>query len=494
MTLADERSTEIFCNRAINMEKIQAIGFDMDYTLAEYFEETFDLLAFDGALKKLLSLGYPEEIRHFKYDPRAYQRGLVLDKKRGNVLKMDRHKYVKVAYHGLTPLDSVERKAVYAGSFETQEQFYPPAFASIDTAFMLVDVSLFCQLVDYKDRHTDVLPQSYAQLYKDVRHAVDLCHCDGEIKDVVAAQPAKFIKPSPLLARMLGQLRTGGKQVFLLTNSLFDFTDVVMRFLLGANWADAFDLVICGARKPGFLLDPNLPVFMVREDNSLENVEIGAAFDAKTLLAQSRVFQGGNWNHLHKLLGLTSGSNLMYVGDHMYSDILRSKRTLGWRTVLIIPELDAEIAQLGRAEQRRSGVQTLEERRAALQKELDAQVIRELQLKMEGAPQDELDELEGTLAQLEAKIVDLNEEVAVSIRENHEGFHPVWGQLLKAGHQNSKWAQQVETYACLYTSRVTNLAFTTPETCFRVFSDMMPHDRATMHASPGDDDDHDDRP
>ena len=40
----------------------------------------------------------------------------------------------------------------------------------------------------------------------------------------------------------------------------------------------------------------------------------------------------------------------MYVGDHMYSDILRSKRTLGWRTVLIVPELDNEMEALQRAE------------------------------------------------------------------------------------------------------------------------------------------------
>ena len=29
-------------------------------------------------------------------------RGLTIDKKRGNILKIDRHKYVKLAYHGLS--------------------------------------------------------------------------------------------------------------------------------------------------------------------------------------------------------------------------------------------------------------------------------------------------------------------------------------------------------------------------------------------------------
>ena len=36
-----------------------------------------------------------------------------------------------------------------------------------------------------------------------------------------------------------------------------------------------------------------------------------------------------------------------------------------------------------------------------------------------------------------------------NLNQVHELFHPTWGQLLKAGQQNSKWAQQVQTYACL---------------------------------------------
>ena len=36
-----------------------------------------------------------------------------------------------------------------------------------------------------------------------------------------------------------------------------------MSFLLGDQWMDYFELIICGARKPGFLLDPYLPLFQV---------------------------------------------------------------------------------------------------------------------------------------------------------------------------------------------------------------------------------------
>lgn len=41
---------------------------------------------------------------------------------------------------------------------------------------------------------------------------------------------------------------------------------------------------------------------------------------------------------------------MLYVGDHIYGDILRSKKTLGWRTMLVVPELAHEMECLERAE------------------------------------------------------------------------------------------------------------------------------------------------
>lgn len=46
------------------MKNIIAVGFDMDYTLAQYKPETFESLAYDGTIKKLVhNLGYPPEVR-----------------------------------------------------------------------------------------------------------------------------------------------------------------------------------------------------------------------------------------------------------------------------------------------------------------------------------------------------------------------------------------------------------------------------------------------
>ncbi|EOD12200.1 hypothetical protein EMIHUDRAFT_452284 [Emiliania huxleyi CCMP1516] len=502
-------STNVFCNRALNLGGIQAVGFDMDYTLAEYVPETFDLLAYDGAIEKLVNtMGYPAAVLDLVYDPHAYMRGLVIDKKRGNLLKLDRHKYVKVAYHGLKRMTPEERKAIYATSFETAPAFTPPDFSTIDTAFLLVDACLFCQLVSYKDDHPDEVTKSYEQIYRDVRRAVDLCHCDGVIKDAVAVNPAKYIRSDPALATMLTALKQGGKQVFIVTNSLYDYTDVVLRHLLGASWLDYFDLVVCGARKPGFLLDPYLPIFQVRQDGSLENAEIISPQDGARLLQRSRVFQGGNWQHLHALLQLASGSGLLYVGDHMYSDILRSKRTLGWRTLLIVPELRDELLTAEETRHLAAAVDEAYAERAAVEARLQHLEIRRSQLeidseveallegdggaaKAEALSEEERAELlerlgpPHALAELDERIAEARDQQRVlssalneALCRQHEAYHPAWGRLFKTGAQNSRWAQQVQEYACLYTSHVTNLVQFAPDTSFRALSDLMPHDRA----------------
>jgi hypothetical protein len=44
---------QIFCNRELALRRIEAIGFDMDYTLAQYLP-AFDLLAYEGSQAKLV--------------------------------------------------------------------------------------------------------------------------------------------------------------------------------------------------------------------------------------------------------------------------------------------------------------------------------------------------------------------------------------------------------------------------------------------------------
>lgn len=70
---------------------------------------------------------------------------------------MDRHKYVKVAYHGFREMSKEDKVATY-GSTLIRDAFDEPDYALIDTLFSLAEAFLFAQLVDFKDNHPGLVP------------------------------------------------------------------------------------------------------------------------------------------------------------------------------------------------------------------------------------------------------------------------------------------------------------------------------------------------
>ena len=75
--------------------------------------------------------------------------------------------------------------------------------------------------------------------------------------------------------------------------------------------------------------------------------------------------------------------------------------------------------------------------------------------------------LAARIAQLTEQCASVRDRHSRLLAEHHARFHPVWGQLLKTGYQNSRYAHQMERFACLYTSHVANLAFYSPSKSYR---------------------------
>lgn len=92
------------------------------------------------------------------------------------------------------------------------------------------------------------------------------------------------------------------------------------------------------------------------------------------------------------------------------------------------------------------------------------------------------------------KTIQLSKKVKDEVRKlnnlYNSKFNPLWGQLFKADHQDSRFAKQVMDYACLYTSRASNLAFSNPNRFYRPIQDFMPHDiHDDVRLPSGDNDD-----
>ena len=115
---------------------------------------------------------------------------------------------------------------------------------------------MYTTMVDWADRQTGTV--DYDKLFGDIRAAIDEAHRDDTLKTVIKADLPAYIVKDPLLGETLHKFRSSGKKLFVLTNSLWDYTSAVMSYLLDGerkaypSWRNYFDIVIVGGAKPAF--------------------------------------------------------------------------------------------------------------------------------------------------------------------------------------------------------------------------------------------------
>jgi hypothetical protein len=80
------------------------------------------------------------------------------------------------------------------------------------------------------------------------------------------------------------------------------------------------------------------------------------------------------------------------------------------------------------------------------------------------------------MGELRARLEALDGRIGPLSRESSELFNPTWGPLMRAGNDKSHLARQVERYADVYTSRVSNLLLHTPFAYLRSPRGSLPHD------------------
>jgi 5'-nucleotidase len=465
------RAQRVFVNRNLSMASIDWVGFDMDYTLAIYRQAEMDGLQVELTAERMIKRGYPASLKHLAYDTRFPIRGLLVDKQRGHVLKMDRHKVVHKGYHGLGRLSREELVELY---HDKRIRPHTPRYHWIDTLFALSEVAAYAAVVDALERRSE--PINYERLFADVRASIDEAHADGTVYRYVTQDLPRFVERDPDLPKTLHKLRSAGKKLFLLTNSPWAYTDQMLTYLLGQgmpeypSWRHYFDVVITSAMKPSWFKDGR--PLMERDGDTLKAV--------RGPLERGRIYEGGNLTEFERLVGLR-GSSVLYVGDHIYGDILRSKKESSWRTTMIIQELDAEIEAHERCQIDMVRQRALDESRDKLEDELRFYQQRFKELgrgsEAESAPvqaekrriKRALERVRGELRAIEHEQDDISERIDRS-------FHPYWGSLLKEQNEMSMFGLQVELYADIYTRRVSCLHAYSPQQFFRSPHDLMPHE------------------
>ncbi len=461
----------IFANRTLNLRSIQAIGYDMDYTLVHYRVRTWEEQAYARLRELLVTDGWP--VADLRFDPDSVIRGLIVDSELGNIVKANRFGYVMRAAHGTRMLDFSDQRSIYR---HTPVELSDRRFIFINTLFSLSEICLYAQLVDLFD--DDKLPgvHGYEDLFRKVRARMDEAHVEGTLKAEITADPGRFIDIDPDAALALLDQRRSGKRLMLISNAEWEYARAIMAFAFdpylepGMTWRDLFELVIVGARKPGFF-SHDLPLFKIEDEAR------GLLSPVPGPIPGPGIYVGGDAARVEDYLGL-SGSQILYVGDHVFADVRMSKSSLRWRTALILRELEEELLAI-------EAIRPVEERLSRLMAEKEdleerhrsARLEQQRRTKNYGAQGSRsTSEIQADLDALWARMVEIDAQAAPLAKQTAEAFNPRWGTPLRSGYDISHLARQIERSADIYTSRVSNFLYATPFAYLRAKRGSMPHD------------------
>ncbi len=477
----------LYANRTLNLRSIKVVGFDMDYTLVHYRVQIWERRAYEHLQRRLTAMGWP--VADLQFDGDLVVRGLVVDVDRGNLLKVNRFGYVKQGMHGTKPIEFEALRKTYA---RTVVDLGDARFRFLNTLFSLSEGCMYAQLVDRLDE--GLIPSEgkppapgephagYRGLYNEVRSNIDAAHTEGQLKGEIVATPEKYVLLDENTVLALLDQYHAGKRLVLITNSEIDYTAAMMsytfdRFLpKGLDWQRLFELTVCGARKPEFF-EARTPLLEVVDiPKGLLRPLVGA-------MQPNGCYYGGNAAAVEAHLGV-SGDEILYLGDHMYGDVHVSKSVLRWRTGLILRELEAEIAAV-------EEMYDVQEQLAGLMSEKEQLEWQHYQLRLglqrlkQGygpQPDEPPDAIAQRMSKLRAELVALDERIAPIAAECSRALNERWGLLMRAGNDKSQLARQIERYADIYTSRVSNFLFATPFAYLRSPRGSLPHDPAPPSA------------
>ena len=351
------------------------------------------------------------------------------------------------------------------------------AYVAVDTLFHLPEVYLYLVLVEIleKRRGSRRMSRSFARIYEDVRSAIDSVHADGSLKSEIVGHLDAYIRRDPRLVPTLRELSRAGKKLFLLTNSEYFYTDALLSYLGNgknggreSDWRRLFDLVIVDARKPGFFTD------LGRKSRS-----------ADVPGSPCPVLHGGSARFLENHLGF-KGDEIIYFGDHTYGDILRSKKTLGWRTAMVVEELEEELKVTRKIQPQIEELGHWKALRGVLEADVSSLEVetRRIERRLDnrnggGDPERlkrRLEALEREHGRLRAELETVQKMTAALGDVVNENYNSRWGPLFREGQEVSRFGHQVKDFACLYMTRVSNLLYYEVGHYFRSAAERMPHE------------------
>ncbi|XP_049908887.1 5'-nucleotidase, cytosolic II, like 1 isoform X2 [Epinephelus moara] len=304
-------------------------------------------------------------------------------------------------------------------------------------------------------QHGDLF-MSYRSMFQDVRKAMDFIHDTGTLKGQTIKNLDKYVIKDPNLPILLDRIKLGAK-VFLATNSDYSYTEVIMKYLLENNhmpgsqkrsWRSYFDLIVVDTKKPLFFAEGTV---LRQVDTDTGKLRIGTYTGD---LQKGTVYSGGSSDIVSDLLEV-KGKDILYVGDHIFGDILKSKKRQGWKTFLVVPELTKEVQLWEKKKNVFEELKRLDIFLAELYKHLDSD--------SQECPE---------ICAVQSRMKVLTYRMDMSYGQ--------MGSLLRSGARQTLFASQLMRYADLYSSTCLNLLHYPFNYLFMAPPVLMPHEAVSQ--------------
>ncbi|CAH0392440.1 unnamed protein product [Bemisia tabaci] len=444
----------VFACNELDLKEISVYGFDYDYTLACY-KESMDFLLYNLGRENLITkYKYPEEVRNLEYIPGFAVRGLHYDIEKGLLMKLDSFLQIQLGtvYRGTRPVPDEEVLRLYknrtipiayAESYIHHKNSKDLATKMVQLAdlFSVPEMCLLCNVANFfEDRHIDYHPEI---LFRDVKSSVGAGH--GVMHQLVSQDTAKYVETNPDLREFFERLVDAKKKLFLITNSPFKFVDKGMSLMVGKDWESFFDVIIVQARKPRFFTDESRPmrIYDKERDTNL--------WDRINHLEKGVIYYEGT---VHQLLDFTGwrGSEVLYFGDHPYSDLADVTLEHGWCTGAIISELTHEIETLN-SDEFKKNINWL-------------QMLTALIEEHQGSTSPDAFQI------LESWCIERDE-----LRDKAKTvFNKQFGSVFRTHHNPTYFSRRLFRFADIYTSHITNLLNYSVNHVFYPRRGVMPHE------------------
>ena len=298
----------------------------------------------------------------------------------------------------------------------------------------------------------------------EIKEALDVCHSDGTLKNHVRNNISKFIVQDPDVVALFERYKRYGKKLLVITNSDFNYTKLLLDYTINPflkehkDWSELFEITVTLASKPRFFTTKT-PFLSIDPTTGLMTNTEGKITKG--------IYQGGYAGRLQKDLGL-EGDEILYLGDHIYGDVVSIKKTFNWRTALVLDPLFEEIEAIKKSAPIQAEIDNQMFVKEALETKLTNRDIRKHEYHEE-VPKEELNALF-------AEVDKVNTTISELLEQHRKFFNPYWGEMMRAGLEESRFADQVEKYACIYMTKVSDLIEYSPRTYFRPQRRILPHE------------------